>query len=203
MIEVAIPALNQRILELALQHIGVREDPGPNANNPEILKMFEAAGASWVSKDEVAWCSAFCCYIAELAGAVNPKTIRARRWLDLAFAERIGSIDDLIPGDIVVLWRGSPGSTLGHVAVYLGRQRGLRTDLLWLVGGNQSNAVCPAAYPANQFLAGLRLTSPSDVAFRSEESAEVELVGDDSEEGAQEAGAKKKRTRKRSAKTPE
>lgn len=160
-----IPELNQRILGLALQHIGVREEPGARKNNPEILAMFTAAGAEWVSKDEVAWCSAFACYIAELAGAANPRTIRARRWLELAHADRIESIDDLVPGDLVVLWRGSPSSTQGHIAVFLGRQRGARTDLLWLIGGNQRDTVCPAAYPANQFLAGLRLHAANDVPF--------------------------------------
>ena len=61
-------------------------------------------------------------------------------------------------GGVVVLWRETPVSALGHVAFYLG-QHGSQ---LWLLGSNQSNAISIKAFSVHRLL-GMRWPSGQPV----------------------------------------
>ena len=147
------PTTNLRLLDCALQAGGTREIRG-DKHNPVVLGWFADAGAAWVDDDETAWCSAFACGMAELAGLHNPRTIRARNWLNIgpAHAKVIDKIEDLLPGDIVVMTRGS-NKAQAHVTILLFAHGS------WMhgIGGNQGNMVQPKKYEVSRFLGGRRL----------------------------------------------
>lgn len=137
-------------MQVALSHVGTREIPGADSN-PKIVAWFEAAGAPWIRNDAAAWCSAFACGVTKEAGVFNPRTVRAREWLDLPphGGTRI-EFDDLLPGDVCVVSRGN---NLFHVSFFEGRSR----STLRLVGGNQGNVVRIADYANSRFVGARRL----------------------------------------------
>lgn len=148
--------INNELLAKALSYSSVRERPGPQFN-PEIVEFFKSAGHSWVNSDETPWCSAFMCHVVKECGGAIPYRLRlrARSWLMLDFttATRIETIDDLTPGDVVILWRNGRDSVYGHVGLFCDA-----TDhWIYLLGGNQSNRVCVKPYPAYRFLEGRRI----------------------------------------------
>lgn len=147
------PLTNLRLLDCALQAGGTKEIRG-DRHNPDVIQWFADAGASWVDDDETAWCSAFACGMAKQAGLYNPRTIRARNWLDIGsdHAKLIDTPENLLPGDIVVVTRGSNKAQM-HVSIFL-HHAGAN---FWLIGGNQSNMVRPSSYASSRFKGGRRL----------------------------------------------
>ncbi len=144
---------NAEILHAALSLGGIREIEGPR-NSASIMEMYRTAGAQWVKSETVPWCSAAACHVAELAGAHNPKTLRAREWADIPakYATRIESVDLLIPGDFVLLSRGT-NPRKGHIAVHLHPVRGR----LVLFGGNQRDSMCASEFSKKRFIVGFRM----------------------------------------------
>ena len=135
-----------RLLEIAFSQYGLKEVPGVK-NNPEIMKYFKAMDQGWVQGDEVAWCSAFINWCAIEKGYEFSGKLNARSWLNL------GIKCDFKNADIVVLWRESPESWKGHVAIPI------REDdkYIWCLGGNQSNMVKISAYPKSRVLKYIKL----------------------------------------------
>jgi len=70
--------------DIAQRFIGISETAGTVAN-PQILAMLRLDQA-WPEGDEVAWCSAFCNYIAWLLRLPRSKSLRARSWLGIGQA---------------------------------------------------------------------------------------------------------------------
>jgi len=126
----------------AMNMYGMTEIPGKE-NNPQIMKMFKSIGMDWVQGDETAWCSAFINYLAKKNGYAYSGKLTARSWMNIGQAIAIPN-----PGDIVVLWREHPTSWKGHVGIFI-RDDGLH---VWILGGNQNNKVCIAAYPRSRIL---------------------------------------------------
>ena len=126
----------------AMQLYNLHEIPGP-VNNPQIMKMFKSIGQDWVQGEETAWCSAFINYLAKENGYNYSGKLTARSWLNIGHTTNIPN-----PGDIAVLWRVNPTSWKGHVGLFI-RDDGMN---VWLLGGNQSNKVCIAAYPRERVL---------------------------------------------------
>ena len=113
---------------------------------------------NWPENDEVPWCSAFANYICWLARLPRSKSLLARSWLGIGKGI---FLDDAKPGDIIVLQRGTgdqPGpentTASGHVGFYAGRQ----SDLIEVLGGNQSDQVKISRYPKSRLLGVRRLT---------------------------------------------
>lgn len=134
------------------------EIPG-STHNPQILAMLQLDQA-WPEADEVPWCSAFANYCCWIIGVDRSRDLRARSWL------RVGRAIELAearPGfDVVILQRGGgsqPGADVldapGHVGFFAGTDQGL----ILLLGGNQSDSVNIARYPADRLL-GVRRLSP-------------------------------------------
>lgn len=131
------------VINIALKEYGVKEYAGSVHNNPKILKYFEYIGHSWVKNDETAWCSAFVNYVCKKAGYQYSTKLNARSWLT------VGSpVDVPRVGDVVVLWREKPDSWKGHVGFFVNADK----DKIYILGGNQNNRVCIAAYPKNRLL---------------------------------------------------
>lgn len=136
---------NPIILEAAGRYLGTEEWPGAR-HNPVIIGFFEAAGHSEIHDDETSWCAAFVGAICAELGLPNTGRLNARSYLQWGF--RV-SQSDAIPGDVVVLWRGSPDGWQGHVG-FLVRFDG---DRVVMRGGNQGDAVSDAAFPISRVLA--------------------------------------------------
>jgi len=123
---------------------GLKEVAGPG-NNPEIMTMGTATGIKY-SGDDMAWCGLFVAYCigTTLPDEVLPNNpLGARRW------ERFGESTKPRSGAVMVFWRESTDSGLGHVGFYVGENK----DSYFILGGNQGNAVSEDSYSKKQFLA--------------------------------------------------
>lgn len=136
---------NKAILSAAEQYLGLEEWPGAK-DNPRIVEMFGNVGHDWVEDDETPWCAAFVGSV--LGGLSLPHTgkLNARSYED--YGTKV-PLSGAMPGDIVVLWRGSKTSWQGHVAFFV-KWDG---DYAILRGGNQGNKVSDARYPKDRIVA--------------------------------------------------
>lgn len=139
--------MNHELLKVALAEYGITEQQG-QVHHPRVLQYFHDIGHRWVQNDETAWCSAFVNWVAlqacyEYSGALN-----ARSWLKVGTA-----VTQPEMGDVVVFWRESPQSWKGHVGFFI-RATG---EHIYVLGGNQLNAVNIRPYPAAHLLGYRRL----------------------------------------------
>ena len=140
---------NHAVLEAAGAYLGLQEWPGAK-QNPKIVAMFSTVGHGQVQDDETPWCAAFVGAVLASLGLPHTGKLNARSYVSYGQGVRT---QDARPGDIVVLWRGSPTSWQGHVAFFV-RFEG---NNVILRGGNQGNAVTDAAYPIDRILAVRRV----------------------------------------------
>ena len=123
------------------------EVPG-EMDNPSILKYFHEIGHEWVEHDELAWCSAYCNWVAKMCGYEYTGKLNARSWLDVG-----NIVIDFELGDLAILWRVNPDSKWGHVGFPIRRDE----NSIWILGGNQSNMVRISPYPFSRLLGYRRL----------------------------------------------
>jgi len=112
--------------------IGTREKPGAGSN-PVILDWAGSLGIPY-GGDDIPWCGLFVghCIGATLAQESVPvDLLRARAW------ERFGFMTQPCPGAVMVFWRKSKQSGLGHVGFYAGED----ATAYRILGGNQSDSV--------------------------------------------------------------
>lgn len=127
---------------IAITQFGTKGVPG-SEHNKKILKYFADIGHSWVQDDETAWCAAFVNWCLLKAGKPQTGKLNARSFLQYGEPTTKPRI-----GDIVVLWRIKPSSPYGHVGFYFTEDK----NHVYILGGNQSNAVNVAAFPKSQVL---------------------------------------------------
>jgi uncharacterized protein (TIGR02594 family) len=127
-------------LQHARQEIGIKEIPGPQ-DNPRIQE-YQATTSLGSQHDEVAWCSSFVNWCMKQSGTPGTGLANARSWLKWG-----KKLSEPKPGCVVVFKRGN-NPAQGHVAFFL-RHRGAVVDVL---GGNQSNQVMVAQYPAARII---------------------------------------------------
>lgn len=144
------PTWNRAILAAARGYLGLEEWPGAR-HNPEILRLWELAGMGWVEDDETPWCAAFANAVVAQVGLTGTGKANARSFGQWGAEVPLWSAQ---PGDIAVLWRGSPDGWQGHVGI-VERVDG---QLIYLVGGNQGNAVTVQGYAAQRLLSIRRAT---------------------------------------------
>jgi uncharacterized protein (TIGR02594 family) len=139
---------------------GQREVAGP-ASNPRIRALYRDAGHPEITGDDVAWCAAFVGAVLERSGQTATRSLLARSYL------RWGrEIARPLSGAIAVFPRGNdPGA--GHVGFVVGAT----TDTLFVLGGNQSDAVNITAFPRS---AVLSLRWPTDASPVAEKPAPVD-----------------------------
>ena len=136
------------ILHDMLANYGLTEVDGPKSNE-KILEFFREIGYDWVTDDSTtAWCSAVLNYFAKVRGYERSGRLDARSWL------KVGELI-LEPelGDVVVFWRGKPDGWEGHVGLYINSN----LNYIYVLGGNQSNAINVMAYPRERLLGYRRL----------------------------------------------
>ncbi|WP_286755495.1 TIGR02594 family protein [Roseivirga sp. UBA838] len=146
----------QDLLTFALSQYGIKEHPGADKNNPEIMKYFKDLGHSWATNDETAWCAAMVSYCCKQMGYEGTGGVNAREYESKGWEPKKPT-----PGDIVILWRGAhkdeliPGTKLkkGHVGFYLNDDK----EYVYMFGGNQGNMACAMAYPKTQLIGYRRL----------------------------------------------
>jgi len=136
---------NRAILAAAGEYLGLEEWPGAR-HNPAIVGMFADVGHSWVQDDETPWCAAYAGSVLASLGLPHTRSLLARSYETYGTAVPIQSA---VPGDIVVLWRGSPSAKTGHVGFFV-RYEGANVILR---GGNQGNKVSDAPYPTSRIVA--------------------------------------------------
>lgn len=127
-------------IEFAVGELGVTEAPG-EADNPRIVE-YHAATSLHSKDDETPWCSAFANWCMWKAGIEGTKSAAARSWL------RWGDRVEPRFGCVVILWRGAPTSEQGHVGFYVKED----DSNVYLLGGNQGDAVSVARYPKTRVL---------------------------------------------------
>lgn len=143
--------------DLAMRFVGTKEVAG-TASNSMILAMLQLDQA-WPKNDEVPWCSAFMNWIAWLLRLPRSKSLVARSWLAVGTPISLSAAE---PGfDVVILKRGTgkqPGPEVmnapGHVGFFAGMQD---ANVVFLLGGNQSNGVTTASFPVKDILGVRRL----------------------------------------------
>jgi uncharacterized protein (TIGR02594 family) len=144
-----------KLLKIAVAELGQKEISGP-AHNPAIVNYAKEAGFTWVNDDETPWCSIFVNWVAKKAGLKGSGKANARSWL--LCGKNVDNTPE--PGDIVVFWRGSPDSWLGHVGFFFGFS--IDGERVYCLGGNQGNQVSVSAYSIENVL-GFRRLVPSGI----------------------------------------
>lgn len=139
---------NAAVIDAAARHMGVAEWPGAKSN-PAVEVFFARAGHPGL-KDDVPWCAAFVGAVLAECGLVPSGSLMARSYL--TWGRKIAP-QDALPGDVVVLSRGTPPA--GHVGFFVAFD-GARVILR---GGNQGDAVSDAGFPAASIL-GIRRADP-------------------------------------------
>lgn len=137
----------------------VKELPG-GQQAPLIQWFHELAGLGPNTSDETPWCSGFVNAMAWLARCTRSKKANARSWLD------VGQVLDLrdaaVGYDVVILRRfinGIDNGVSGHVGFYAGHTLNDQHQpvQVFLLGGNQSNQVTLAPFPAKDVIGVRRL----------------------------------------------
>lgn len=109
--------------------MGTKEIPGPK-HNSWIAKGWARLGASWFNDDETPWCGLFVAHCIEAAGLSYPgKGMFARALSWATWGKPCG----LLLGGVAVFGRTGGG----HVGFLVGQNE----SHLYILGGNQSNAV--------------------------------------------------------------
>lgn len=140
--------------KLAQRFVGVHE-VGGQASNPLILAMLQL-DSGWPQEDEVAWCSAFVNWINWMLRLPRSKNLRARSWL--LVGEAIDVRDGYPAFDVVILKRGGgPGADVIEAPGHVGFFAGYSKDTVYVLGGNQGDAVNVAAFPVADVLGVRRI----------------------------------------------
>lgn len=112
-------------------------------DNPKIVEMFRISGHPEVKDDETPWCAAFVGACLRLSGYLGSSSLGARSYQN--FGQDLGTTPRR--GCIAVFTRGDPQH--GHVA-FLDHEE---DDDIYVLGGNQSDAVTLTRFPKSRWLA--------------------------------------------------
>lgn len=124
-------------LLVAEGEIGIKEVPGVG-NNKRILEYHSVTGLA-ASQDSVPWCASFVSWCLEVSGIKSTKSARAKSYLEFGV-----KLTEPRKGCICVFNRNGGG----HVGFYMGEN-----DVsIFVLGGNQRNAVNIAPYSKADFL---------------------------------------------------
>lgn len=126
--------INEVILAEAMKSRGIWEWAGKD-HNPKVVAMYADAGHPEVREDEVPWCAAFVGSVFSKVGLRNTGSLLAKSYLK--WGKTVPSIDQAMPGDLIVLDRGTQ-PWQGHVTFLVNR---IDKDTFRGLGGNQNNQV--------------------------------------------------------------
>lgn len=117
----------------ARKWLGLKEAPGA-ANNPAIVAMYKDAGQGGVKQDSVPWCAAFVGAMLKRVGLKGTGTLWA-----LDYSKWGQRLKEPVLGAIATKKRDGGG----HVGFVVAANK----TTVWLLGGNQNDAVNVARYP--------------------------------------------------------
>jgi uncharacterized protein (TIGR02594 family) len=156
-------------LQEAFRLIGTREQPGAGSNEA-ILGWARDLDLTSYEDDDIPWCGLF---VAHCIGSQLPEEplpnnpLGARNWA------QFGQAATPQLGAVMVFWRKSRASGLGHVGFYWAEDNGT----YYILGGNQSNAVTIARLQQDRFLAARWPESvPNDVHITRRAQANGKLI---------------------------
>lgn len=130
---------SSRLYAHALKDLGLKEVSGPSSN-PRIREAILGA-ASWLDPDDsvTAWCGCIMgLWCKEIGLPVPPEYYRAVNWRKIGTSVRLSGA---IPGDVVILQRSG--------GYHVGLFDSTSDSQVRLLGGNQSNQVSLAWFPAS------------------------------------------------------
>lgn len=129
-------------LEIALQEYGVKEIVG-DKHNPRVVQYSQDIGNTWVTTDEVYWCSEYVNWCLLQVGMKGTNSAVARSFLKWGEETKTPRV-----GDIVVFWREPKGSNNGHVGFYINET----PTTVRVLGGNQNDEVNITSFKKEQVL---------------------------------------------------
>lgn len=133
-------------ITIARKELGQSEQPGAK-HNPRIVEYHQLTKLR-AKDDETPWCSSFANWCLHKAGYPITESAAARSW------QTYGASCKPHPGCIVVLTRKGGG----HVGFYVKET----AAYVYLLGGNQGNAVTIAAYSKDRVIA-YRIPQPLNI----------------------------------------
>jgi len=136
------------LYRVAARFMGTKELAGAT-HSPQIMAMLHL-DSNWPSGDEVPWCSAFVNYICWILDVPRSKSLSARSWLNVGKPVTLAEAEQ--GRDVVIFSRGNNPAE-GHVAFF----SELRDDHVFVLGGNQSDAVTVTSYPRTRVVGVRRL----------------------------------------------
>ena len=142
-----------KLLKAALKYVGMKEVPGTKSNK-SILKWIREYVPNAIDDSEVAWCSIFMNEIAKECGLEYTDKTLARSWLKVGYEVFTPQI-----GDVVIFWRKQLDSRWGHVGLYISED----DKYIYVLGGNQSNAVNIKPYLKSRLLGYRKLRKDNGV----------------------------------------
>lgn len=143
-----MPSKSPNWLVEAWKYIGVEEVKGPKHSN--VIAGWLDKLQAWWRDDETPWCGVFVAAVFQAVGITYPAYyMRAKAWLK--WGKRIG---EPVLGCVVVFDRKGGG----HVGFVVGRDG---QNNLWVLGGNQKNAVNVALFTRQRVL-GYRIPDGFD-----------------------------------------
>lgn len=128
-------------LQIARLELGQKEIPGTK-DNPRIVEYAKYTSLS-SSEDSTPWCSSFVNYCMHKAGQSRTNSAMARSWLKWGIPLKEPRL-----GCVVVMWRGSPTASTGHVGFWIAENK----DTFQMLGGNQGDQVSLATQPKDRVL---------------------------------------------------
>lgn len=127
---------------IALREYAEHDIVGTN-NNARVLSYFKDIGHKWVTNDDTAWCAAFVNWVLKKADKPGTGLLNARSFLTYGVSTKTPEL-----GDIVVLWRVSKTSALGHVGFFIKET----PQGIYILGGNQNDSVNITLFNKTQVL---------------------------------------------------
>lgn len=131
-------------LQTAFELMGTREIPGKGSNEA-ILGWARDLEIVSYNDDDIPWCGLF---VAHCVGSQLPEESLPNNPLGARAWERFGQKTTPQLGAVMVFWRGSKTSGLGHVGFYWAEDE----EAYHILGGNQSNAVTVTRLAKSRFL---------------------------------------------------
>lgn len=135
-------------LRCAIRELGTREIAGPS-HNPRIIGYHQSTRLA-AKTDETPWCASFMSWIMVEAGYSSTRSAAASSWADYG-------VPCVAVRGAIAVFRRKGGH---HVGIVAGVPN--VAGFVWLLGGNQGNAVSIARYKTSDLI-GYRAPDPSRV----------------------------------------
>lgn len=116
---------------------------GMSAVSPQIVALIHAEFDPNFNLGTEAWCAAFLNAILKACGLQTSGSAAAMSFTNVGQSTNVPQF-----GDIVIFWRGTAESGLGHVGLFIRQD----TAGIWVLGGNEDGVVEIKPEPANQLI---------------------------------------------------